>query len=329
MGLTETPSGGVGFLIVGSARSGTTLVQRLACEISGVGMPPETHFFSSFASDLLHRRAFPLAGSDLREELDRFSSLETSKGIEIDQTAIMDDLGNVARSPFELFEAIVRALARNSAVVLGEKSRASPMVAGYRGGRAPWVRFAVVVVRDPRAVVASNLSCRGPTTMMSPRSPIGSICRSQRRWGSTSRRRPPSCDTQDSPLLLRYEDVVSDPSASRRMLRVVSRTATAWPRSSPPRNGSSFRGSHGSRGRSMRSRATACWAWGSNLPAREADEVAAICRRGMKDRYPMDVRALCERLASGRRSGRRTHGNLRRFLDGYHAYHRYITSTIL
>ena len=35
----------VSFLMVGTPRSGTTLLQRLACELPGVGMPPETHFF--------------------------------------------------------------------------------------------------------------------------------------------------------------------------------------------------------------------------------------------------------------------------------------------
>lgn len=38
------------FLIVGTPRSGTTLVQRLASELPGVAIPPETHFFSLFVA---------------------------------------------------------------------------------------------------------------------------------------------------------------------------------------------------------------------------------------------------------------------------------------
>ena len=34
------------FLVVGTARSGTTLVQRLCCELPRVWVPGETHFWS-------------------------------------------------------------------------------------------------------------------------------------------------------------------------------------------------------------------------------------------------------------------------------------------
>jgi len=54
---------GPDFLIVGSARSGTTLVQRLACELPGVAMPPETHFF-----DIFLRRLLPVAPQILADE---------------------------------------------------------------------------------------------------------------------------------------------------------------------------------------------------------------------------------------------------------------------
>ena len=71
----------VRFLVVGSPRSGTTLVQRLACEIPGVRMPAETHFFSQFATGLLARRSFPLTGEALVDEIGRFASLDSSRGL--------------------------------------------------------------------------------------------------------------------------------------------------------------------------------------------------------------------------------------------------------
>jgi len=48
------------FAIVGSPRSGTTLVQRLCCELEGVVVPYETHFFSAYLP--VCRPRFPLAG---------------------------------------------------------------------------------------------------------------------------------------------------------------------------------------------------------------------------------------------------------------------------
>ena len=67
------PTDRVGFLVVGSPRSGTTLLQRLSCEIEGVRMPPETHFFSDFVWGLVHRAKFPLPMPDLRKEIERFA----------------------------------------------------------------------------------------------------------------------------------------------------------------------------------------------------------------------------------------------------------------
>ena len=52
----------VDFLIVGTPRSGTTLVQRLACELPGVGMPRETEFWLGYRSSPLRTASFPLEG---------------------------------------------------------------------------------------------------------------------------------------------------------------------------------------------------------------------------------------------------------------------------
>ncbi len=328
MGLTETPPGGVGFLIVGSARSGTTLVQRLACEISGVGMPPETHFFSSFASDLLHRRAFPLAGSDLREELDRFSSLETSKGIEIDQSVVIDELGNVAGSPFELFEAIVRALA-GPAVVLGEKTPGHLLWWPAIARRAPWVRF-VVVVRDPRAVVASNLSMpwtdNEDVSAFSDRLHLPFAA----RWEFDQENASSLLATlRDRSLLLRYEDVVADPDASRKTLAsFLGRDAMAPLQTAP--GGIVLSWEPWKQKALDEVTSDRLRAWGSDLPAREADEVSAICRRGMKEFGYSEGRPGALRAARIRaRIGPDDTRNLRRFLDAYREYRSYITSTIL
>src|SRR5687767_12835002 len=56
---TEPADGVVGnfpdVFIGGTARSGTTLVQRLVCELDGVAVPPESHFLNGFLSIMLRR----------------------------------------------------------------------------------------------------------------------------------------------------------------------------------------------------------------------------------------------------------------------------------
>src|ERR1700683_4174832 len=94
------PADRVGFMVVGSARSGTTLIQRLACEIRGVRMPPETHFFSDFGWALAHRRQFPLGLPELREEIERFAALDNSKGLKLDVDQLVDQMGGECSSLF-------------------------------------------------------------------------------------------------------------------------------------------------------------------------------------------------------------------------------------
>jgi hypothetical protein len=100
------------FLIVGSPRSGTTLVQRLASELPGVHVPPETHFFDTFVAGLMERRAFPLDRRALEEELDEYLALPTSSQLPLDPSAVVTVLGGRCDSPLELFAAIVETLAR-------------------------------------------------------------------------------------------------------------------------------------------------------------------------------------------------------------------------
>ena len=281
MGPKQTPAGRVGFLIVGSARSGTTLLQRLACEIPGVGMPPETHFFSSFAADLVHRRVFPLAGSDLREELERFSALDTSKAIEIDQGAIIDDLSGVAASPFEMFESIVRALA-GPAELLGEKTPGHLLWWPAIASAAPLVRF-VVVVRDPRAVVASNLSMSwAGYDELSPfpgriHLPLAA------RWQLDQQSASAMLATLGSSrcLLLRYEDVVADHETTRHQIgSFLGRDALAPLQTAP--TGIVLPWEPWKQSALNEVTSDRVTAWGDALAPQEADQVVAICRRGMR-----------------------------------------------
>ena len=146
--MTEpVPPGAVGFLVVGSPRSGTTLVQRLACEIPGVRMPPETHFFTRFAIDLLAHHQFPVTGPELTDVVRHVAGDDPSTALDIDVDAVVAELDGICERPFDLFQALVRQLA-GSAEVWGEKTPGHLVWWRPISKAAPWMRF-VAVVRDP------------------------------------------------------------------------------------------------------------------------------------------------------------------------------------
>lgn len=207
----------VGFLVVGTPRSGTTLVQRLALELAGVGMPPETHFFAELALPLLARRRFPLDRVALAEELRAFGQLPSSRGMTFDPTAITARLAGRCSSLIELFDAVVRELV-GPAALLGEKTPDHLRWWRPLSAARPALLF-VAVVRDPRPVVASNLAA---PFRQSRRESWGEdyplalavqwrfhqrlILRLAHRLG------PRRC------LLVRYEDITADPDRVRNQL---------------------------------------------------------------------------------------------------------------
>ncbi len=324
----NAPPGRVGFLVVGSARSGTTLVQRLACEIAGVRMPPETHFFSDFASNLVYRRKFPLAGAALREELELLASRDSSKGLELATDSIMDDLGGVADSPFGLFEAMVRALAGPNGI-LGEKTPGHLLWWPAIARAAPWVRF-VVVVRDPRAVTASSLSMpwTADDDLASWGDRIHLPLAARWKFDQWTAARLSTTLGSERCLVLRYEDVVADPDAARERIASLIGAPAGLPRQPAPSEIvlSWEQWKTHALGTVSPDRVSA---WHDALGPRKALQVAAICRTGMAhfgyaDR-PGHVQAAIVRT----RLGPDTTRKLRRYLEPYRQYHRYITSVTL
>ncbi|MGH2704395.1 MAG: sulfotransferase family protein [Actinomycetota bacterium] len=195
------------FMILGTARSGTTLVQRLASEVPGVVVPPETQFFSMFLPGLLRRRRFPLDQAALREEVNLYASLPWAQGMDLDPIAVLSRLDGQCGDAVQLFAAILSVLA-GEAPIVGEKS---PQ-------HLPWWRLLtnalpalkiIAVVRDPRAVVASSL--RVPWATSSHVVLAQRWCVDQRRL----RRAHRSLQGWRF-LLLRYEDVVLDAESSRK-----------------------------------------------------------------------------------------------------------------
>jgi len=277
----SAPAGAVRFLVVGSPRSGTTLVQRLACEIPGVAMPPETHFFTRFAVGLLTRHRFPLSGPELTAVVATFAAADAAHGLDVDVEAVVADLGGACGGPLELFTALVRQLA-GPADVLGEKTPGHLVWWRPLSQAAPWMRF-VVVVRDPRAVVGSSLEMpwRSDPTLPAWGDRMhlvfaalwsffqGQVPLMQSRLG------PDRC------LVLRYEDVVVAPDATRARLaaflgRPVGREPTPAPAGIVLPWESWKAGALGPVGED---RVTA---WHEQLAPDRAAEIAALCRTGMR-----------------------------------------------
>jgi hypothetical protein len=271
----------VGFLVVGTPRSGTTFVQRLACEVPGVAMPAETHFFSEFLPGLLARRSFPLAGAELADELARFCARDNARGLGLEPGQVTAVLGGQARSPAELFCALVSALA-GPAELLGEKTPDHLLWWPLIDSLMPEVRF-VAVVRDPRAVVASALATPWGEGGWAASSRLPDHLSLAARWavqqdhlaGLQAKVGPQRC------LVVRYEDAVADPQGTRRALaRFLGRAEPTGAQAAPAHivlgwetwKGNALGPSDPARVR----------AWRHGLGGRLAGEVAAACADQMR-----------------------------------------------
>jgi hypothetical protein len=207
------------FVVVGTPRSGTTLVQRLANELDGVRLPPETHFLSLAAQGVLARISFPADRLALAQLLDAFIAFHRDDGLAVDAGRIIERLGGTADTFFAVFAAAVAEMA-GPGDVLGEKTPEHllwwrPLASAFPGLKI------VAVVRDPRAVVASNLEVpfgmRWPDVIAE-------------RW-ALDQDEVVAAEAQlggHRCLVLRYEDIVVDPDATRDQLgRFLGRPASA------------------------------------------------------------------------------------------------------
>jgi hypothetical protein len=281
------------FVIVGTPRSGTTLVQRLASEIDGVGMPPETHFLSRFAQPLLARRRMPLDTATVREELDAYLALPTSRGFRLDPDDVLSRLGTGRHRLIDVFGAVVAGLA-GPAHRYGEKTPEHLRWLGPLSRALPQLRV-VVVVRDPRAVAASHRAVAwgvNPPQLLAEQwcIDLALLGRARRELGGRL-------------ITLRYEDVVADPDRARAQLAAFLR-GTTGPDEEHARNGRRRAGTDDARSGTDDARCGTgqaivleweSWkhralgpvtgeriaAWRETLGSDVADDVVARCRAGM------------------------------------------------
>jgi len=244
-------------------------------------MPPETHFFSQFAAGLLARHSFPLSADVLAEEVGRFAALESSRGLVVDAGAIVEDLGGTCDSPFALFDAIVRHLA-GPAEVWGEKTPEHLLWWRPLARAVPGLRF-VVVVRDPRAVVASNMTMPWRGGGRIPAWGDNVHLAFAELWACLQRQVHAMGGElgSDRLLLLRYEDVAADPDGARQKIaRFLGRPPVTGPVSAPEGIVLPWE--------SWKQEALGpvvtehLETWRSTLGSRRAHQVTAVCRVGMR-----------------------------------------------
>jgi len=147
--------GSLQFLIIGTARSGTTLVQRLCAELPGVWVPPETHFWD-LADRARHRFEFPLRGRTRAEFVEWMMSELRDQNLAVDPSVIIESLRTqeIRIGLWGVFEATVAAMSPDSAI-LGEKTPNHIAWWEHFAAHRPDLKF-VAVVRDPRAVLQSQ-----------------------------------------------------------------------------------------------------------------------------------------------------------------------------
>src|SRR4051794_16233640 len=76
------------FLIVGTPRSGTTLLQRLVSELPGVRVPPETAFFPTFYDSDLRHTQLPLDRAGIIRCVMSYAAHPRMKGLEISAASV-------------------------------------------------------------------------------------------------------------------------------------------------------------------------------------------------------------------------------------------------
>ncbi len=153
--MSDVSPGKVKFLILGTARSGTTLVQRLCAELPDVWVPPETHFWD-LADRGRHRFSFPLRARDRAGFVDWMLNELRDRPLDVDAGAIITDLRSrpVRIGLWQVFDAMVAAMSP-PVRVLGEKTPNHIAWWEHFATSRPELQF-VAVVRDPRAVLRSH-----------------------------------------------------------------------------------------------------------------------------------------------------------------------------
>jgi hypothetical protein len=258
--LAEVP-----LMVVGTPRSGTTLVQRLVTEECGLAEAPESHFFT-LVPGMLRRHG------SLDEALREYAAAPQLRGCRLDIHAVLDVVGPRSCSMFNVFRAVMGQLAHGADDVC-EKTPNHLWWWRRLTRRDPRLEL-VIVLRDPRAVVASLAAARFTAH------PVA-VLAEQWRVEATMARRAVRALGPDRVLLLRYEDVVGSEGQARRALAHFHPP----PEARPERRGTSgalvLPWEHWKAGATEAVTGDRLEAWRTELTTEQIAQVEAVCHRTM------------------------------------------------
>lgn len=203
-------TGRLEFLIVGTARSGTTLVQRLCCELPEVWVPPETHFWP-LAAEAAGRFEFPLRGRNRIEMVSWLLDSLASRTLPVRPSAVVDEIGKRDRRAalWVVFESLVAAMSPEVRI-LGEKTPGHVAHWQQLTSAIPELKL-VGVIRDPHAVLRSHRKV--PWGDHDPWTLAERWLAHQRSLEDAARLLGPA-----RVMLIRYEDLVTEPEAHQESL---------------------------------------------------------------------------------------------------------------
>jgi len=199
------------FLVVGTARSGTTLVQRLCCELPQVWIPAETHFWS-MASEAADAFDWPLQGEDRHAAVEYLLRDLAGGALPATPAKVTTEMTRRGRriGLWTVFESLVSVMSPPDRSVLGEKTPNHMFWWEQLLAAQPGLKL-LAVVRDPRAVLRSH---RGVVWGEHDAHALAE------RWVAHLRAALDAVRIfgDGRVMILRYEDVVSDPDAARSQI---------------------------------------------------------------------------------------------------------------
>ncbi len=197
------------FFIVGTGRSGTTLLQGMFMAAEGIFIPPETHFLP--LADRAERRAGPPSASSGRDALiGEVLAMCRRQEMPADPVALEAELRAAPPTRGDLFDALLDHVKRRRPGCrrIGEKSpvhlpHAAELLRLFPDGKV------ITIIRDGRDVALSHEQTLDRGTL---RAALRWRCdqRLHARWAQTL--------PEDRYAWVRYEDLVTDPEPQLRRL---------------------------------------------------------------------------------------------------------------
>ncbi len=200
------------FFVVGTSRSGSTLLQSMLSSHSEMVIPPETHFFHSY--EFLNRKFESDSSESFRERLLRFwySGKTRIKDLGLDEKAVSEQAKELdLKTPEELFTLQLTMYRKERGKkMIGEKTPRHIMQVKEILKVYPKAKF-ISMFRDPRAAAWSEIKAH----FGSP-----SVLVTTRRWREyvNMHEQLSSQLTDKQYMMLRYQDLIDD---SEGMLKQI------------------------------------------------------------------------------------------------------------